>query len=106
MIARGDCWSRRTYSAPVDDRDTRELGTGDLNEFRSTGHALVDAIADHLGALPGQPVWQPVPDDLRAQMLSLPLPGGPTGMGSLAETMVRDVLPHAMGNGHPAFFGW
>jgi glutamate/tyrosine decarboxylase-like PLP-dependent enzyme len=87
-------------------RDTRELGTGDLDEFRSTGHALVDAIADHLGALAGGPVWQPVPDELREQMLSLPLPDGPSGMGSLAETMVRDVLPYAMGNGHPAFFGW
>jgi hypothetical protein len=53
--------------------DLGELGTGDLEEFRSTGHALVDAVADHLGALPEQPVWQPVPDDLRAEMLSLPL---------------------------------
>jgi glutamate/tyrosine decarboxylase-like PLP-dependent enzyme len=67
---------------------------------------LVDAIADHLGALPRQPVWQPVPDDLRAQILSLPLPDGPTAIDSLAETMVSDVLPYAMGNGHPAFFGW
>jgi aromatic-L-amino-acid/L-tryptophan decarboxylase len=90
----------------VDARDSRELGTGDLDEFRSTGHALVDAIADHLDGLAEQPVWQPVPDGLRAQMLSLPLPDGPTGIGSLAETMARDVLPHAMGNGHPAFFGW
>jgi glutamate/tyrosine decarboxylase-like PLP-dependent enzyme len=66
----------------------------------------VDAIADHLGALAGQPVWQPVPDDLRAQLLSLPLPDGPIATSSLGETMVRDVLPYAMGNGHPAFFGW
>jgi glutamate/tyrosine decarboxylase-like PLP-dependent enzyme len=90
----------------MDAPDRRELGTGDLDEFRTTGHALVDAIADHLGALTTGPVWQPVPDDLRAEMLSMPLPDGPTTMGSLAETMVSDVLPHAMGNGHPAFFGW
>ncbi|HJS97274.1 MAG TPA: pyridoxal-dependent decarboxylase [Solirubrobacteraceae bacterium] len=90
----------------MDARDSRELGTGDLEEFRSAGHALVDAIADHLAALPGQAVWQPVPDDLRAQILSLPLPDGPTAMGSLAEVMARDVLPYPMGNGHPAFFGW
>jgi aromatic-L-amino-acid/L-tryptophan decarboxylase len=106
MIPRRDCGSRRTYSAPVDAWDTRELGTGDLDEFRSTGHALVDAIADHLAALPGQPVWRPVPDDLRGELLSLPLPDGPTGIGRLAETMARDVLPYGMGNGHPAFFGW
>jgi aromatic-L-amino-acid/L-tryptophan decarboxylase len=90
----------------VDAGDSRALGTGDLDEFRTTGHAMVDAIADHLGALPGQPVWQPVPPALRAQVLSLPLPDGPTEIGALAETMVRDVLPYAMGNGHPAFYGW
>jgi aromatic-L-amino-acid decarboxylase len=84
----------------------RELGTGDLDEFRRAGHALVDAVADHLAALPSGSVWQPLPDDLRAELLSLPLPSGPTDLGPLAAAMVSDVLPYAMGNGHPAFFGW
>jgi aromatic-L-amino-acid/L-tryptophan decarboxylase len=85
---------------------TRDLGTGDLEEFRRAAHALVDAITDHLAELPERPVWQPLPDDLRAELLSLPLPDGPAALGPLAGTMERDVLPHAMGNGHPAFFGW
>ena len=85
---------------------TRALGTGDLDAFRAAGHSLVDAVADHLAALPGRPVWQALPDDLRDELLSLPLPDGPAALGPLAETMERDVLPHAMGNGHPAFFGW
>ena len=84
----------------------RPLGTGDLEEFRQAGHALVDAIADDLAALPGRPVWQPMPDDLRDALLAQPLPDGPTRLGPLAGTMARDVLPHAMGNGHPAYFGW
>jgi glutamate/tyrosine decarboxylase-like PLP-dependent enzyme len=84
----------------------RQLGTGDLDEFRRAGHALIDAVADHLETLPGRPVWQPLPEDLRAALLELPLPDGPTGLEALAEGMARDVLPHAMGNGHPAFFGW
>ena len=88
------------------DPDARQLGTGDLDEFRRTGHVLIDALADHLEALPGGPVWQPLPDDLRTALLELPLPDGPTGLEALAATMARDVLPHAMGNGHPAFFGW
>ncbi len=90
----------------MDAHNPRELGTGDLAEFRQSGHALIDAVADYLEGLPGQPVWQPMPHDLRAELLSLQLPDGPTGLGSLAETMARDVLPYAMGNGHPAFFGW
>jgi len=84
----------------------RELGTGDLEEFRQAGHELVDAVADQLAELPGRPVWQPLPDDLRAELLSLPLPDGPGELGPLAGTMARDVVPFAMGNGHPAFFGW
>jgi glutamate/tyrosine decarboxylase-like PLP-dependent enzyme len=90
----------------VSERGGRELGTGDLEEFRRAGHELVDAVADHLAELPGRPVWQPLPDDLREELLSPRLPDGPTGLGRLGETMTDDVLPHAMGNGHPAFFGW
>jgi glutamate/tyrosine decarboxylase-like PLP-dependent enzyme len=90
----------------VSDPGIRELGTGDLEEFRRAGHALVDAVADHLAALPGQPVWSPMPDELRERLLSLPLPDEPLGIEPLTATMARDVLPHAMGNGHPAFFGW
>jgi len=97
---------RGTYAAAVSEPAARQLGTGDLDEFRRTGHALIDALADHLEALPGRPVWQPLPDDLRAALLELPLPVGPTGLEALTRTMARDVLPHAMGNGHPAFFGW
>jgi aromatic-L-amino-acid/L-tryptophan decarboxylase len=90
----------------VSEPPTRELGTGDLEEFRRVGHGLIDSVADHLAALPGRPVWQPLPDDLRAELLSRPLPDGPTGLDPLAGTMARDVLPFAMGNGHPAYFGW
>jgi aromatic-L-amino-acid/L-tryptophan decarboxylase len=90
----------------VSEPATRQLGTGDLSEFRQTGHALVDAVADYLAGLPERPVWQPLPDDLRMELLSLPLPDGPTRFAPLAERMARDVLPYAMGNGHPAFFGW
>jgi glutamate/tyrosine decarboxylase-like PLP-dependent enzyme len=84
----------------------RQLGTGDLDEFRRTGHVLIDAVADHLEGLPGRPVWEPLPDGLRAALLELPLPDRPAGLEALGGTMARDVLPHAMGNGHPAFFGW
>jgi len=90
----------------MSDRVDRELGTGDLDDFRRAGHALVDAVADHLAVLPERPVWQPMPDGLREELLSLPFPDGPVALGSLGERMARNVLPYPMGNGHPAFFGW
>ena len=78
----------------------------ELTEFRGAAHALVDSVADHLAALPSRPVWQPLPDPLRTQLLELPLPEHPAALDDLMATASRDVLPHAMGNGHPAFFGW
>ena len=74
--------------------------------FRRAGHALVDGVADHLAALPSRPVWQPLPDALRRELLALPLPDRPVALDALVATTMRDVLPHAMGNGHPGFFGW
>jgi glutamate/tyrosine decarboxylase-like PLP-dependent enzyme len=74
--------------------------------FRRAAHALVDGVADHLAALPSHPVWQPLPDALREQLLDLPLPERAGTLDELVATALRDVLPHAMGNGHPAFFGW
>jgi aromatic-L-amino-acid/L-tryptophan decarboxylase len=78
----------------------------ELEEFRRAGHALVDGVADYLAALPSRPVWQPLPDALRGRLLDLPLPESATSLDELMATVLRDVLPHAMGNGHPGFFGW
>ena len=75
-------------------------------EFRSAAHLMVDEVADYLAALPSKPVSQPVPDGLRDELLNMPLPDEPASLEELVATTSRDVLPHAMGNGHPAFFGW
>jgi aromatic-L-amino-acid/L-tryptophan decarboxylase len=78
----------------------------DHEAFRRAAHAAVDGVADHLAELPARPVWQPLPDELRERLLALPLPDRGTALEDLVATALRDVLPHAMGNGHPAFFGW
>ncbi len=75
-------------------------------EFRSAAHGMVDEVADYLAALPSKPVWQPMPDGLRSELLDMPLPEEPAALEELVAKTSRDVLPHAMGNGHPAFFGW
>jgi glutamate/tyrosine decarboxylase-like PLP-dependent enzyme len=84
--------------APVSDDE--------LAAFRSAAHTLVDGVADHLAELPSHPVWQPLPAELRERLLALPLPEQPAPLDDLVATALRDVLLHAMGNGHPAFFGW
>ena len=80
--------------------------SAELEAFRRSAHALVDGVADHLAALPSRPVWQPLPDALRERLLELPLPEHGASLDDLMVIALRDVLPYAMGNGHPGFFGW
>ncbi|HEV2874827.1 MAG TPA: hypothetical protein VGW14_06725, partial [Thermoleophilaceae bacterium] len=89
----------------MSEADTSAAREAELPAFRSAAHALVDGVADQLAALPSRPVWQPLPDALRAELLDLPLSEHPAALDDLVATALRDVLPHAMGNGHPAFFG-
>ena len=86
--------------------DTRATREDELGAFRSAAHTLVDGVVDHLAALPSRPVWEPLPDGLRERLLGLPVPERPAALDELVATTLHDVLPHAMGNGHPAFFGW
>jgi aromatic-L-amino-acid/L-tryptophan decarboxylase len=90
----------------VSEAETNASREDELTAFRSAAHVLVDGLADHLAALPSEPVWQPLPGALREQLLTLPLPEEPSALEDLVATALRDVVPHAMGNGHPAFFGW
>ena len=79
---------------------------GDADGFREAAHGLVDGVADYLAELPSRPVWQPLPDELRTHLLELPLPEEGVPLDELVATTLSDLLPHPMGNGHPAFFGW
>jgi aromatic-L-amino-acid/L-tryptophan decarboxylase len=92
--------------AELSEVETTAAREDELTAFRGAAHTLVDSVADHLAELPSRPVWQPLPDALREQLLDLPLPEHPAALDELVATASRDVLPHAMGNGHPAFFGW
>src|SRR6185503_4933151 len=95
-----------SYACGVSEADTRAARDDEVPAFRGAAHALVDGVAAHLAALPSRPVWQPLPDALRSELLDLPLPEHPIALDDVVETALRDVLPYAMGNGHPAFFGW
>jgi aromatic-L-amino-acid/L-tryptophan decarboxylase len=97
---------RGTYPCDMDEPDAAADREGQLEAFRRAGHELVDGVADHLTELPSRPVWQPLPDPLREQLFDLPLPERAAKLDDLVARALRDVLPHAMGNGHPAFFGW
>jgi hypothetical protein len=82
-----------SYACDVSEPDTSAAREDEPPAFRSAAHALVDGVADHLAALPSRPVWQPLPDALRKQLLDLPLPEHPAAMDDLVATAYLNWVP-------------
>lgn len=81
------------------------LDPADWQELRQLGHRMVDDMLDWLEHIRERPVWQPLPDSVRAA-LRHPLPHAPEGAQRAYEDFRRYVLPYPMGNVHPRFWAW
>jgi glutamate/tyrosine decarboxylase-like PLP-dependent enzyme len=81
------------------------LDPSDWASFRADGHRMLDDIIDYIETIRDRPVWQPIPDHVRARFRA----GVPTDPAPLADVhgeFMRHVLPYATGNVHPGFMGW
>jgi glutamate/tyrosine decarboxylase-like PLP-dependent enzyme len=78
----------------------------DPEHFRRIAHEAVDLAADYLAGIRAAPVFRPMTPAERTTLMHEPL--GATGVApaTVLERFRTAVLPHAMGNGHPRFFGW
>jgi aromatic-L-amino-acid decarboxylase len=77
--------------------------TLDDQAFRDLGHQLVDILAAYLEALPDNPVYQPLPGEVRQQIADLQLPVQGMDPDEILEFFTRNVLPYGRGQNHPCF---
>jgi aromatic-L-amino-acid decarboxylase len=66
---------------------------------------MLDDILDYVESIRDRPVWQPIPDEVRAHF-SAPVPTAPTDLAAVHDEFMRYILPFATGNTHPGFMGW
>lgn len=66
---------------------------------------MLDDMLDYLEHLRERPVWQPIPQEVRASFHEN-LPQEPSDLAAVHDTFMRDILPYAVGNAHPGFMGW
>jgi glutamate/tyrosine decarboxylase-like PLP-dependent enzyme len=76
--------------------------------FRTSGHDLVDQIADWLERMPDGPVMRDEPpgDVRRVLGADRGLPESGTDAGALLGEAARLLFDHSLFNGHPRFFGY
>ncbi len=77
----------------------------DWPSARAQGHRMLDDILDYIENIRERPVWQPIPDNVRARFAEA-VPAAPSDLGAVHDAFMRDILPYATGNTHPGFMGW
>ncbi len=88
--------------------ETTRVGPLSFDELslRRYGYRIMDEVAAYLSSIVERPVWQPMPESVREEILmqELPRQGHPfeETLGFLREL----ILPYPQGNGHPRFAGW
>jgi glutamate/tyrosine decarboxylase-like PLP-dependent enzyme len=75
------------------------------DEIRAQGHRMLDDMIDYAANIRNRPVWQPIPDEVRARFHA-DLPRQPSGLGEVYREFADFVVPYATGNVHPGFMGW
>jgi aromatic-L-amino-acid decarboxylase len=71
--------------------------------FRGLGHDLVDTLAAYLEELPREPVYRPLPEEVRQELEKMDIPAEGTAPGDVIEGFLRLVLPYGRGQNHPCF---
>ncbi|MGD5669570.1 pyridoxal-dependent decarboxylase, partial [Xanthomonas citri pv. citri] len=81
------------------------LDPQDWSEFRALAHRMLDEAIDGIANVRARPVWQPIPDDVRAAMKA-EVPREASDLAEVYREFSEHVAPYATGNVHPGFMGW
>ena len=81
------------------------LDPPDWAAARALAHRMVDDAIDHLEGVRDRPLWQDIPEAVRAGFAT-PLPLGPQALDEVYSEIRANLTPYAMGNIHPRFWMW
>ncbi len=91
------------HDTRIDTEDS--LDPADWEDLRRLAHVMVDDAISRLQGLRDEPVWQPMPDAMKAEFHGPP-PTDPAPLEAVYADVKNKLYPHAMGNIHPRFWAW
>lgn len=105
-IAGIDEQSRGDRTLELDARpDVSSLDPSDWSQLRALGHRMLDDVFDDLAGIRDEPVWRPMPDDVRG-LWAEALPRSGMGAEEVYGAYRSLIAPYGVGNRHPKFLGW
>jgi glutamate/tyrosine decarboxylase-like PLP-dependent enzyme/glutathione synthase/RimK-type ligase-like ATP-grasp enzyme len=81
------------------------LDPTDWTSFRAQAHLMLDDMLGYIENIRERPVWQPIPNAVRARFRSS-VPRAGEDLAQVHDEFMREILPFALGNVHPGFMGW
>jgi len=81
------------------------LDPRDWSEFRQQAHRMLDDMLGSMENIGEQPVWRPIPDEVRGRFREAH-PRDPASLAQVHEEFMTSILPYAARNAHPGFLGW
>ena len=81
------------------------LDPANWDALRAEAHRMLDDTIDYIANIRKQPVWRPIPDEVRAHFRK-PLSREPSELGEIYREYSELIAPYATGNVHPGFMGW
>ncbi|MFX0126177.1 MAG: pyridoxal phosphate-dependent decarboxylase family protein, partial [Candidatus Hodarchaeota archaeon] len=81
------------------------LDPEEWEEMRTLGHQIIDDMVDYLKNVREQPVWRPIPREVKESFQgSIPKDG--QDLYSIYDEIKENVIAYRLGNIHPFFWGW
>lgn len=77
----------------------------DPNEFRETGHRVVDLLAEYLEHIEERRVFPDVEPRTLAELFAEPLPHDPRDADEVVSELEEKLLPYCTNVGHPGYMG-
>src|SRR5436305_8082197 len=87
------------------DCSSETLDPQDWDGTRAQAHRMLDDMLDYVANIRDRPVWQPIPDQVRAHFRES-LPQQPSHLADVYREFADFIAPYATGNVHPGFMGW
>src|ERR1700730_17976134 len=91
--------------APLQSLSGETLDPKNWDDIRAQGHRMLDDMIDYVAGIRDRPVWQPIPDEVRARFRA-ELPLKPSDLGEVYREFTDSIVPYTTGNVHPGFMGW
>ncbi|WP_417589089.1 pyridoxal phosphate-dependent decarboxylase family protein [Pararhodobacter oceanensis] len=94
-----------TQPRDTQSRDNETLDPANWDEMRRLAQGMVEDAIARLQGLRDGPVWQPMPEAVKADFTGPP-PQSPVALDRVYADVTQNLYPYAMGNIHPRFWAW